>query len=136
MDAILVTELSRWGRSTIDLVQSLQSLQAWKVSILAQSGLQFDLTTPHGKMIASVMAALAEFERDLIRDRVKSGIAAAKARGKKLGRQTGQRPSDRKADKVIQLSEGGLSYRLIGRQVGLSKNTVGDIVKRNRAAKA
>ena len=136
VDAILVTELSRWGRSTIDLVQSLQSLQAWKVSILAQSGLQFDLTTPHGKMIASVMAALAEFERDLIRDRVKSGIAAAKARGKKLGRQTGQRPSDRKADKVIQLSEGGLSYRLIGRQVGLSKNTVGDIVKRNRAAKA
>ena len=132
VDAILVTELSRWGRSTIDLVQSLQSLQAWKVSILAQSGLQFDLTTPHGKMIASVMAALAEFERDLIRDRVKSGIAAAKARGKKLGRQTGQRPSDRKADKVIQLSEGGLSYRLIGRQVGLSKNTVGDIVKRNR----
>ena len=136
VDAILVTELSRWGRSTIDLVQSLQSLQAWKVSILAQSGLQFDLTTPHGKIIASVMAALAEFERDLIRDRVKSGIAAAKARGKKLGRQTGQRPSDRKADKVIQLSEGGLSYRLIGRQVGLSKNTVGDIVKRNRDAKA
>ena len=66
-------------------MQSLQSLQAWKVSILAQSGLQFDLTTPHGKMIASVMAALAEFERDLIRDRVKSGIAAAKARGKNSG---------------------------------------------------
>ena len=136
VDAILVTELSRWGRNTIDLVQTLQSLQAWDVSVLAISGLQFDLSTPHGKMIASVMAALAEFERDLIRDRVKSGIAAAKARGKKLGRQTGQRPSDRKADKVIQLSEGGLSYRLIGRQVGLSKNTVGDIVKRNRAAKA
>lgn len=139
VDAILVTELSRWGRSTIDLVQSLQSLQAWKVSILAKSGFQFDLTTPHGKMIASVMAALAEFERDLIRDRIKSGIAAAKARGKQLGRRVGQRPSDRKAAKVIQLiqlSEGGLSYRLIGRQVGLSKNTVGDIVKRNRARKA
>ena len=60
------TILSIWGRSTIDLVQSLQSLQAWKVSILSQSGLQFDLATPHGKMIASVMAALAEFERDLI----------------------------------------------------------------------
>lgn len=100
VDAILVTELSRWGRSTIDLVQSLQSLQAWKVSILAKSGLQFDLTTPHGKMIASVMAALAEFERDLIRDRIKSGIAAAKARGKQLGRRVGQRPSDQKAAKV------------------------------------
>ena len=62
--------------------------------------------------------------------------SAAKARGKKLGRQTGQRPSDPKADKVIQLSEGVLNYRLIGRQVGLSKNTVGDIVKRNLDAKA
>jgi putative DNA-invertase from lambdoid prophage Rac len=93
IDAILVTELSRWGRRTIDLVQTLQSLQAWDVSVLAILGLQFDLSTPHGKMIASVMAALAECERDLIRERIKSGIGAAKARGKRLGRQPGQRPS-------------------------------------------
>ena len=57
----------------------------WDVSVLAVSGLQFDLSTPHGKMIASVMAALAEFERDLIRDRVTSGLANAKARGKRPG---------------------------------------------------
>lgn len=99
IDAILVTELSRWGRSTIDLVQTLQSLQAWDVSVLAISGLQFDLSTPHGKMIASVMAALAEFERDLIRERIKSGIAAAKARGKQLGRSGRcQLPAHRPAD--------------------------------------
>ena len=132
IDAILVTELSRWGRSTIDLVQTLQSLQAWDVSVLAVSGLQFDLSTPHGKMIASVMAALAEFERDLIRERIKSG--PAKTRGKRLGRQPGQRPSDRKATKVLKLAEAGLSYRLIGRHVGLSKNTVGAILQRARAA--
>jgi putative DNA-invertase from lambdoid prophage Rac len=89
IDAILVTELSRWGRSTIGLVQTLQSLQAWRVSVLAVSGLQFDLSTPYGKMIASVMAVLAEFERDLIRERIKSRIAAAKVRGKRLGRQPG-----------------------------------------------
>ena len=94
-------------------MQTLQSLQAWDVSVLAVSGLQFDLSTPHGKMIASVMAALAEFERDLIRERTKSGIAAAKARGKRLGRQPGQRPSDRKATKVIELAEAPLSYRSI-----------------------
>ena len=84
------------------------------MSILAVSGLQFDLSTPHGKMIASVMAALAEFERDLIRERIKSGIAAAKARGKRLGRRPGQRPSDRKATQVLKLVEAGLSYRLVG----------------------
>jgi DNA invertase Pin-like site-specific DNA recombinase len=116
-------------------VQTLQSLQAWDVSVLAVSGLQFDLSTPHGKMIASVMAALAEFERDLLRERIKSGIAAAKARGKRLGRQPGQRPSDRKATKVFKLAEAGLSYRSIGRHVGLSKNTVGAILQRARAAK-
>lgn len=132
IDAILVTELSRWGRSTIDLVETLQAVQAWDVSVLAVSGLQFDLSTPHGKMIASVMSALAEFERDLIRERVKSGIAAAKASGKKLGRQPGQRPSDRKAARVAALSDEGLSLRLIGRQVGLSKNTVGAILRRRR----
>jgi DNA invertase Pin-like site-specific DNA recombinase len=66
------------------------------VSVLAVSGLQFDLSTTHGKMIASVMAVLAEFERDLIRERIESGIAVAKARGKRLGRQPGQRPSDPK----------------------------------------
>ncbi len=134
IDAVLVTELSRWGRSTIDLVQTLQSLQAWDVSVLAISGLQFDLSTSHGKMIASVIAALAEFERDLIRERIKSGIAAAKAQGEKLGRQPGQRPSDRKAAKVVELAEAGLSYRLIGRHVGLSENTVGAIIQRNREA--
>ena len=115
-------------------MQTLQSLQAWDVSVPAISGLQFDLSTLHGKMIASVMAALAEFERDLIRERIKSGIAAAKARGKRLGRQPGQRPSDRKATKVLKLAEAGLSYRLIGRHVGLSKNTVGAILQRARAA--
>jgi putative DNA-invertase from lambdoid prophage Rac len=104
------------------------------VSVLAISGLQFDLSTPHGKMIASVMAALAEFERELIRERIKSGIAAAKARGKTLGRQPGQRPSDRKAATVLALAMAGVSYRRIGRQVGLSKNTVGAIVKRDRTA--
>jgi len=104
------------------------------VPVLAVSGPPFDLSTPHGKMIASVMAALAEFERDLIRERIKSGIAAAKARGKRLGRQPGQRPSDRKAAKVLELARAGVSYRRIGWQVGLSKNTVGAIVTRDRAA--
>jgi putative DNA-invertase from lambdoid prophage Rac len=44
IDAILVTELSRWGRSTQDLVQTLDDLHSWKVSVLAQTGVSFDLT--------------------------------------------------------------------------------------------
>jgi DNA invertase Pin-like site-specific DNA recombinase len=133
IEAILVTELSRWGRSTQDLVQTLDDLHSWKVSVLAQTGLSFDLSTASGKLMRTIMAGLAEFERDLIRERVKSGLAAAKSRGIALGRQAGQRPSDKKAKKVLQLHQEGLSYRLIGRNVGLSKNTVMDIVRRESA---
>ena len=99
--------------------------------MLAQTGLSYDLGTASGKLMRTIMAGLADFERDLIRERVKSGLAAAKARGVVLGRKEGQRPSDKKASKVLDLHRDGLSYRLIGRNLGLSKNTVMDIVRRD-----
>jgi DNA invertase Pin-like site-specific DNA recombinase len=109
IDAVLVTELSRWGRSTTDLLATLKELEGRRVSLVA------------------------EFERELTQERIRSGIAAAKARGKRLGRQPGQRPkSDRLAPKVLALAAQGRSYRLIGREVGLSKNTVAGIMKRSR----
>jgi putative DNA-invertase from lambdoid prophage Rac len=80
------------------------------------------------------MAGLAEFERDLIRERVKSGLVAAKAKGVVLSRQVGQRPSDKTAKKVLSLHTEGLSYRLIARNVGISKNNVIEIVRREAAA--
>jgi len=133
INAVLVTELSRWGRSRTDLLATLNELEARRVSVVALNGMTFDLATPHGRMMATVLAGIAEFERELIQERIRSGIAAAKARGKRLGRQAGHRPkSDRLAPKVLALVAKGRSYRLIGREVGLSKNTVADIVKRHR----
>ena len=85
IDTVLVIELSRWGRSTQDLHNTLYKLVGWKVSVIAQ------------------------FERDLLSERVKSGLAAARARGKKLGRQPGQRPkSDRLAPNVLHADVFGL----------------------------
>ena len=84
-------------------------------------------------MLAIFLSGIAEFERDLIGERVKSGLAAAKAPGKKLGRQTRERPKpDRLAPKVMALIAEGRRYRWIARDLGISKNTVGDIVRRNR----
>lgn len=133
IDAVLVTELSRWGRSTQDLLDTLNKLSGWKVSVVAMSGMTFELGTPHGRMMATMLAGIAQFERDLISERVKSGLAAAKARGKKLGRQSGQRPkSDKLAPDVLDAVEEGRSYRWIARDLGISKNTVLSIVKRHR----
>lgn len=133
LDVVLVTELTRWGRSTLDLIHTLQDLHTWGVSLIAQSGLQFDLATSQGKLMAGVMASLAEFERDILRERVRSGIAAAKARGKRIGRQPGQRTkSDRLAPRVLTMIQEGNSYRMIAETLNISKSTVTDIVKRHR----
>jgi CubicO group peptidase (beta-lactamase class C family) len=86
-----------------------------------------------GKLIAFLMAALAEFERDLLRERVRSGIAAARKRGVVFGRRPGQRvKADRFAPKVLKLVGEGQSYREISHRLGLSKNTILDIVKTSR----
>jgi len=133
IDAILVTELTRWGRSTFDLVQTLQDLQAWNVSLIAQTGLQFDLSNSQGKLIASIMASLAEFERDLLSERIRSGMAAAKAKGKTFGRKLGQRPkSDRLTPKVMRLQAEGRSYQFIAKELNICKTTVMGIVHRQR----
>lgn len=131
IDAVLVTEMTRWGRSTQDLMDTLGQLASWDVSLIAQTGLTFDLSTPQGKLITNLMASLAEFEHDLLRERVRSGVAAAKARGQTFGRRPGYRPSDKKAPEVVKLSEvEGLSQRQIAGKLGLSKTTVNEILKR------
>ena len=123
IDIILVSELTRWGRSTPDLINSLHDLHSWGVSLIAQSGFQFDLATPHGKLIAGVMASMAEFERDLLRERVLSGIAAAKARGTICGRPPGGKTIDN-CPRIRELMASGRSARSIALEVGLSKSAV------------
>ena len=131
IDAVLVTELTRWGRSTQDLMGTLHELTSWDVSLIAQTGLTFDLSTPHGKLIAGLMASLAEFEHDLLRERVRSGIAAAKVRGQTFGRKPGFRPSDKHSAEVFRLSKDeGMSQREIAARLGISKTTVNQILRR------
>jgi putative DNA-invertase from lambdoid prophage Rac len=126
IDVILVTELTRWGRSTQDLVGTLNDLQAWGVSLIAQTGLQLDMSTAQGKLVATLMATLAEFERDLMRERIKSGIQAAKARGVVLGRAPGFSPTQRKKGAMILAlrDEQKKSIRAIARELKVSTATV------------
>ncbi len=134
IDAVLVTELSRWGRSLTDLIGTVELLQSRNVSLIAESGLTFDLATAQGRLIASIFGAIAEFEAALTRERIKSGLAAARARGKQLGRKQGQTDRIlRLTPKVLKLvDEQRCSYRQVARTLGVSKTTVVEIVKRHR----
>ena len=80
-DTLVVTKLDRLARSLKDLVNLVNEIQE-KGGALHSLNDQIDTTTPHGKFTFHVFAALAEFERDIIRERTKAGLTAARARGR------------------------------------------------------
>lgn len=132
ISAVLVTEASRWSRSTIDLLGTLQSLNAWGTSLVTLTGIGFDLSTPQGKLMAAVISAIAEFERDLIRQRVRSGMAAAAARGQKFGR---PRIPDSTIAQIYQLRAKGQTYSQIAVASGVSHSKVYDLCRLNKTSK-
>ena len=87
-DTLVVWKLDRLGRSLKHLVNTIHSLADRKIElkVLTGHGADINTTTPGGKLIFGVFAALAEFERELIRERTVAGLAAARSRGRKGGR--------------------------------------------------
>lgn len=85
-DVLIVTKLDRLGRNAMDVRATVEALTGMgvKVYCLALGGM--DLTSPAGKMTMGVIAAVAEFERDLLIERTQAGLARAKAEGKVMGR--------------------------------------------------
>ena len=127
IDAVLVTELTRWGRNTEDLLHTVNELADRKVSLLALKGQDFDLSTASGRLMLTMLSAIADFERGLLSERTKSGLASAVARGKKLGRPAGNRTVSKHKDAVSKLLADGHSYRTIAERLAISKNTVMEI---------
>jgi putative DNA-invertase from lambdoid prophage Rac len=130
IDAVLVSELSRWGRSTEDLLRTIKQLYAHNVVLIAEKGANFNMGTKEGELFLTIIAALSQFERQLIAERIRSGLDTARAKGVKLGRQLGQRPSDKKAKRVLAHRAEGMSIRAIARHAQMSTATVQQILKR------
>ncbi|MEG4572653.1 recombinase family protein [Microcoleus sp. N3A4] len=130
VSAVLVTEASRWSRSTIDLLGTLQELNAWGVSLVTLSGISLDLSTPQGKLMAGILSSVAEFERDTICERVRSGLASAAAKGVKLGR---PRLSENSIQLVHQLWAEGKSYSQIAALSGVSRTKVAALCRKSAA---
>ncbi len=131
IDVVVVAALDRLGRSLPHLLKLLDEWDGFGVRLVSlREGLDF--STPSGRLLFSIVGALAGFERDLLRDRIRSGIAARRARGLWVGRKPKLTPA--LIAQVTGLRVQGRSLGAIAKAVGLSKSTVFAAVQKTRAA--
>ena len=121
-DVLVVTKLDRLGRNAMDVRATVEGLTGMGVRVhcLALGGV--DLTSPAGKMTMSVIAAVAEFERDLLIERTQSGLVRAKAEGKTLGRPATLKGSD--IDSVYERLAAGNTVSSLAKMYSTSRQTI------------
>ncbi|MDD5351453.1 MAG: recombinase family protein [Chthoniobacteraceae bacterium] len=120
-DVVLVWKLDRFGRSVLHLNQQLATLEASGVRFIAVSqGIDTDASNPMSRLLVQLLAAFAEFERELIRERVKGGQAAAKSKGVRFGRP--KRIFRR--DLAAKMRAEGRSWRVIARELDVPVSTL------------
>jgi putative DNA-invertase from lambdoid prophage Rac len=117
-DILIVTKLDRLGRNAMDVRATVEKLAAEgiRVHCLALGGT--DLTSPAGKMTMGVIAAVAEFERDLLIERTQAGLSRAKAEGKALGRPMTLTPAQQA--EIADKRKAGISIRALAKEYGTS----------------
>jgi DNA invertase Pin-like site-specific DNA recombinase len=126
-DAIVIVRLDRLARSTKQLLNLLEDLHSYGVALICTDQ-QIDTKSPAGKLLFTVLGAVAELELDLIRERTKDGLERARAQGKKLGRP----PKPEMTEEIMRLRAQGLSLREIGARVGMSHQAVKQRLRRAR----
>jgi DNA invertase Pin-like site-specific DNA recombinase len=124
VDVVACVKLDRLARSTHHLVTLAKELEALEVDLVVLDQ-AIDTTTPSGRLLFHMLAAVAEFERDLIRDRVLAGLRRAKERGTRSGRPVG-RPRTQRFDigEAQRLYAASRSIRAVARQLGVNPGAV------------
>ena len=120
-DTVVVESLSRLGRSTKDLIWLMETFNAKSVNFVSLKE-SIDTTTSTGKLLFTLVSALAQFERDVLADRTKEGLAAARARGRKGGRRPVNEEAIRKAVKLYNTRQ--YTVREITELTGVRKTTL------------
>jgi len=123
-DIVACWKLDRFGRSVKHVVVALADFEAVGISFTSLKD-NLDLSTPSGRLMFQIIAAMAEFERALIQDRVRSGLQNAKRRGKRLGRP----PVAVDRARIARLRSSGASIRTIAAQLGVSRATVHKVIR-------
>lgn len=117
IDVVLVWKLDRWGRSTPDLLLTLDELQAFHVSFVSISE-QLDFTTPMGRLNAGILAVFAQFQREMLVENVKAGIDAYRAKNGKWGPVPKAR---NQKERIIELRASGMKPDDIAKELGISR---------------
>jgi DNA invertase Pin-like site-specific DNA recombinase len=117
-DVVVVWRFDRFARSVSHLLRALENFRSLGIEFVSLSE-QVDTSTPTGKMIFTVLGAVAELERSLIAERVRAGLRNARAKGKKLGRP--RLVSD--PGVITRLRSQGASWRAVGLALGVSPAT-------------
>jgi len=117
-EVVVVWKFDRFARSVSHLLRALETFRALGVEFVSLSE-QVDTSTPTGKMIFTVLGAVAELERSLIAERVRAGLRNARAKGKRLGRPT----KHVNVAQVAALRAQGVPWRRIGAKLGVSAAT-------------
>lgn len=127
-DVLIVTKLDRLGRNAMDVRSTVERLEAdgVRVHCLALGGV--DLTSAAGKMTMGVIAAVAEFERDLLIERTQAGLQRAKAAGKTLGRP--QRLTSEQQRAIVAARAEGASLGALAKKHGVSRAAIQRVEKR------
>lgn len=121
VDCVIAYKLDRLGRSTLHLSQLLATMNSAGVRVIvASQGFDTDHSNPTSRLLMTVLAAVAEFERELVKERTAAGLRAAKARGVKVGRPK----VIFRRDELVRLRDvEKLSWRAIGARLGISDVT-------------
>jgi DNA invertase Pin-like site-specific DNA recombinase len=119
IDAVLVARFDRFARSTSHLVRALEEFQSLGVEFISLNE-SVDTSTPIGKMVFTVLGAVAELERNIIIERIKAGVSRARKQDKSLGRPK----AILNRDKVLELHQEGLGVRKISDLLGVNRETV------------
>jgi DNA invertase Pin-like site-specific DNA recombinase len=121
-DVLLVTRLDRLARSTRDLLNVLATVSEKNAGFRSIADAWADTTTPHGRLMLTVLGGLAEFERELIRARTDEGRKRAQARGVRFGRKPKLSPFQ--AQEAVARRQAGEALADIGRSYGVSHSTI------------
>jgi len=128
-DTLLVTRLDRLARSTRDLLTILDTVAKVGAGFRSLGDTWADTTTPHGRLMLTVLGGLAEFERELIRARTGEGRVRAKARGVHMGRPPKLTPHQ-KREALKALADGTASQADLARRFNLSSSTISRMVEK------